>query len=238
MLSLGQLVCATGLPKWQGIRSILRFRGGSTVAAKEDTLGNSSKPTPTTCTILVSTSIGSSFLDKKKKVVLARNTTVYQLKQYIQQKFPGSPPLPLQTVYFGTKQLTDDEILSNVTSLPTIPLVLDMITGSSVYNKTLNIRQALEAYVSTLVQLSYLHTQMAYTLSDSDSNATRLMLSPLLKEMFVKINQSVYATYARYGVHGDMNVIVCMCMQYENVHIYICVHNASHPNKSNTHINI
>eukprot|EP01031_Cornospumella_fuschlensis_P025242 gene25242-30484_t len=193
LIVLDLLLYANALPKWNGISSIIRLRGGSSVASKEE---NNGKSTASSCTVLVSTSIGSSFLDKKKKVVLERNATVFQLKQFLQQKFPGSPPLALQNLYFGTKRLNDTEILSNVTSLPTIPLVLDMVAGSSVYNKTLSVRQAIEAYVSTLVQLSYLHTQMAYTLTAGDSNITRTMLSPLLREMFLKVNQSVYSAYA------------------------------------------
>ena len=105
--------------------------------------------------IIISTSIGSSFLDKKRRISILANSTVADLKQQLSTRFPGSPPVPLQRLFFGTRLLKDEEEISNVTALSPMPLTLDMITGTSVYDRTMTVSQALEAYVSLLVQQAY-----------------------------------------------------------------------------------
>eukprot|EP00981_Chlorochromonas_danica_P010720 scaffold3345_cov164-Ochromonas_danica.AAC.6 len=154
------------------------------------------------CNILISTSIGSSFLDKKKKVTLPANTTIAELKEYLQSKFPGSPPKELQHLYYGTRLLGDDEVVSNITTLPTIPLLLDMVSGHSIYDKTMSIEQALEGYVASVVQLTYLSNQLktviGYQPDDHNSNETitTKMESPTLRQLFQAVNRTIYETYA------------------------------------------
>ena len=111
-----------------------------------------SEPIP----IFVSTApIGSSYLDKKRRLTLPFNSTISYLKEQLAVRFPGSPPIALQRIFYGTRLLSDDVLINNLTSVTPIPLTLDMITGTSVYNRTMTITQALEAYVSLIVQQAY-----------------------------------------------------------------------------------
>lgn len=134
-------------------RSIIQLRGG---------LSDAETPT----SVLVSTSFGSHFLDKKKRLTILKNSTVAELKSQIHQKFPGSPPTELQNLYFTSRYLTDDdEVVSNITALSPIPIFLDMMCGTGVYNRTMSITQAIDAYVATIVQQSFLGDKMREILS-------------------------------------------------------------------------
>ena len=91
-------------------RRILRLCGGAIVADETDPLSTSimtpsepvvppaASPLDETCSVIVSTSIGSSFLDKKKRLNLNRNSTVAELKVMVQEKFPGGPPVQVITL--------------------------------------------------------------------------------------------------------------------------------------------
>lgn len=146
--------------------------------------------------MVISTSIGSAFLDKKKKTVVSKNTTVSDIKQFLQQKFPGSPPADLQRLYFGTRLLQDSEVVSNITSLPTVPLLLDMAAGYSVYDKSMSVTAALEAYTATVVQLSYISNQMRRIVSNEPSDEMA-MESPSLRRLLQSLNGSLWATYSQ-----------------------------------------
>jgi hypothetical protein len=177
-------------------RKILNIRGG---------LADNETPTP----VLVSTSFGSDFLDKKKRLTILKNSTVAELKSQIQQKFPGSPPIQLQNLYFTSRYLADDdELVSNLTALSPIPILLDMVCGTSVYNRTLSITQAIDAYAATVVQQSFLGEKMRSILSlplaDDDSgsatNITKLeqrtMDAVLYRRMYEAVKNSVYKKYS------------------------------------------
>ena len=181
--------------------SIFRYRGG------QDT---SKAVTPaSTTTVLVSTSIGSTFLDKKKKLIVGRNCTVIELKETIRDKFPGGPPVQLQKLFFGSRLLQDTELVANITTAPQIPLLLDMLTGTSAYNRTMSIAEAIEAYTASMTQQAFIGDKLraAYAaeagvniLSD---NAT--IDSLIYKEMFRAINESLYVTYSS-DIHAALLV--------------------------------
>jgi len=185
------------------------IRGGSTDIDTKDNSNNEEQQAP--CTILVSTSVGSSFLDKKKRLTISRNATVADLKQQVQSKFPGSPPIGLQKLFYGVKSLKDDDVIGNITTASSIPILLDMLTGTSVYNKTMSITQALEAYASVIVHQAYVGDKMKAqyaSLSSSSSseletsnttsevNTDIIMETALYREMFESVKKSLYDTYA------------------------------------------
>lgn len=187
------------------LHRLFQIRGGSSSQQQSAAIAQQdAQPARSTateqCTIIISTSIGSSFLDKKKKVTLPANTTIAELKEYLQSKFPGSPPMELQHLYYGTRLLGDDEVVSNITTLPTIPLLLDMVSGHSIYDKTMSIEQALEGYVASVVQLTYLSNQLKTVIghqSDSNETMTQVMMeSPTLRKLFQAVNRTIYETYS------------------------------------------
>ena len=166
-----------------------------------------------TTNVLVSTSFGSMFLDKRKKLVIAKNETVLDLKVQLSTKFPGSPPMELQNLYFSSRLLNDSECIGNITSISPVPLMLDTISGTSVYNKSMSVRQALEAYVATIAQQTYLGAklqQLYHPSNPADTSTTtgvntnrnsNGVVSPTMdmsyyKELFNSINASIYERYA------------------------------------------
>lgn len=54
-----------------------------------DISGKAAESVSDTCSVIISTSLGSTFLDKKKRLNVPRNTTVSELKELLHQKFPG-----------------------------------------------------------------------------------------------------------------------------------------------------
>ena len=179
-------------------RKILSMSGGAT-DQHDSNVNNNSSPF---INVLVSTSVGSSFLDKKKKFLVPANATVGDLKELIHQKFPGFPPPCLQRLYFGVRKVSDSDVLRNLSPMPVIPILLDMITGTSVYSKTLSLSQTIEAYVSTIVQQAYISDSMRGLFNDvsqNDSNSSNEFQIPetsYYRDMFVQINSSLYEKYA------------------------------------------
>lgn len=181
------------------------MRGGSSNVKTNDDLSEKSLDSGMkSVSVLVSTSIGSDFLDKKKKLILSRNSTVYDLKQQIKLKFPGSPPEELQRLFLGVRELADHEILQNITTMPLIPILLDMITGTSVYSKSLSVSQAIDAYISSIVQQAYLGDQLrAFVDTSKNYNATgntstneSIPETSYYREMYHQLNESIYSKYA------------------------------------------
>lgn len=189
---------------------ILKIKGGSDmlqsgkqIDEKEEVLQQGSS-----CTILVSTSVGSMFLDKKKRLTIARNGTIAELKHLIEKKFPGCPPTRLQRLFLGVRQLGDEELIGNITISSPTPILLDMLSGTSVYNKTLSISQALEAHAASIVQQAYLGTKLQSIFSEvsgtpvpssSVNESTRTVIeleSGLYRDMFDAVNKTLYETYA------------------------------------------
>lgn len=153
---------------------------------------------PSSVQVLVSTSVGSTFLDKKKKFVLSGNATIQDLKEQIHQKFPGSPPPALQRLFFGVRQVENHEMIRNISAMPIVPILLDMITGTSVYGKTLSVSQTIEAYVSTIVQQTYICDNLRTCFDDDSLNSSAILNQPetsYYREMFNKLNESIHEKY-------------------------------------------
>jgi hypothetical protein len=171
--------------------------------------------------VLVSTVLGSTFLDKKKKLVISKNGTVLDVKAQLSSKFPGSPPVELQHLYYMSKLLQDHEVISNISTLSPVPLTLDLISGTSVYNRTLSISRALDAYSATVTQQAFLAAQLkdimvgnsraesglsglnnnssevGQDLLDAVSGALeRPLETAKYAELYRKINDSVFQQYA------------------------------------------
>ena len=190
------------------LHRVIELRCGSSIQASPDTMDITKENPPTeSCAIILSTSIGSVFLDKKKKLMVPRNSTVADLKRLVQKKFPGCPPTALQRLFLGVRVLSDNEIIGNLTVNSVTPILLDMITGTSVYNKTLSISQALEAHAALIIQQSYLGAKMLESYSDNSQhnhgNSTSVCLdstvqmeSGLYRDMFEAVNRTLYETYA------------------------------------------
>ena len=161
-------------------------------------IGSESKSQISTITVVVSTSFGSSFLDKKKKFLVPNNTTVAELKEQIATKFPGSPPVEIQQLFYNSKFLNNDsQLISNLSVIQPFSILLDTISGTSVYNRTLSIKQALEAYVATVVQQSFIGKKINSIYSPSnDDNSTLKMEAVIYRNMFNALNESIYETYA------------------------------------------
>ena len=191
-------------------QKLIELRCGSNIqaAVAADTMDITKENTPVeNCAIIVSTSVGSVFLDKKKKLSIPKNSTVADLKQLVQKKFPGCPPIALQKLFLGVRALSDNEIIGNITVTSPTPILLDMLTGTSVYNKTLSISQALEAHAALIVQQSYLGAKMHESYSDisqhNEVNSSSSFLdsptqmeSGLYRDMFEAVNRTLYETYA------------------------------------------
>ena len=181
---------------------IMRVRGGSDAATSGVNTNEAAAPVEN-CAILVSTSVGSVFLDKKKRLTIPRNSTIAELKSLIEKKFPGCPPTGLQRLFLGARALADEEIVGNITVTTPTPILLDMLSGTSVYNKTLSISQALEAHAALIVQQSYLGAKMMASyndvpeiISNETISAPTLLESGLYRDMFDSVNRTLYETYA------------------------------------------
>ena len=184
-----------GNPHLQHLAPIILFRGGSTgaIELKDSKILSS-------LSVVVSTSFGSSFLDKKKKFTLTSNSTIFDLKEQIASKFPGSPPVEIQHLFFSSRHLSNDsELLSNISTMQPVPILLDVISGNSVYNRTLSVRQSLEAYVSTVVQQSFvgkkLNSLYSRSLSPVETDSDAQMEAIAFRSMFHTLNETLYSSY-------------------------------------------
>jgi hypothetical protein len=172
------------------------LRGGASNALNLDELMKRKTPSaniPSNVDVLVATSFGSSFLDKKKRLTVPANSTVFELKLQLSSKFPGSPPVGLQRLFYASRMLNDSDVLGRTTTLTPIPLVLDMVSGTRSYNRTLSIRSSIEAYVSTLVHQAYIGAKMRDQLRPEAQEPT--LESPYYSELFRQLNASVYEQY-------------------------------------------
>lgn len=204
----------------------LKLRGGAASASEiiksttenKDPSASSTEDVNLTgnTTITVTTSVGSTFLDKIKRFSISRNASVLELKQSIRDKFPGNPPTQLQRIFYGFKLLSNhSQKVGELTPSPQIPILLDMLSGTSGYNKTMSITQALEAYVSAQVHQTYLSlaTQKVFSsrdsITESELKSTTTastseqataengqMETLVLREIFDIMNKSVYEQYA------------------------------------------
>jgi len=155
-----------------------------------------------TSNIIISTAYGSTFLDKKKKLVIPKNHTILDLKGQLYSKFPGSPPIELQKLYFNSRYLYDYELIGNISMLSPLPILLDMISGTSVYNKSMSVSQALEAYISTVIQQAFIGFKLQSLYShnsnnniNNNSSASTVMDTIYFRELLMSMNQSLYDRY-------------------------------------------
>jgi hypothetical protein len=198
------------IPKCGTILSkALKIRGGSDaliakeiVAEEKETVVQIQK-----CAILVSTTVGSVFLDKKKRLTVDSNSTIAELKCLIEKKFPGLPPTGLQKLFLGIRPLRDEEMIGNITTTSPTPILLDMLSGTSVYNRTLSISQALEAHAASIVQQAYLGAKLRASFEEvqtsilsggigSNNDTLVAFESGLYRDMFDAVNRTLYETYA------------------------------------------
>lgn len=171
------------------------LRGGSTQQT-----AISIEPLSKDVILFVSTQLGNHFLDKKKRFSLSRNATVLELKQQVQQKFPGGPPVELQQLYIGDRLLHDMEIVGNISALAAIPVLLDMITGTSAYNKTaISVAQALEAYTACTVHLSYIGDKLRTLITSSRTKLSQSdgsMDTIHYRRMLESLHETITSRYA------------------------------------------
>jgi hypothetical protein len=184
-----------------GTARLLRLTGGNLVdeatPVDEPVIDISLDASPVG--VMVTTSFGSQFLDKKKRIQLKRNSTIAELKEMIEQKFPANPPVVLQRLFSGLRYLQDDDLIGNITTGPNVQVLLDMPSGTSVYNKSLTISQALEAHSSLIVQQTYLADKLKSLYESSSQqplNASEVTPdSAVYRELFVSLNESIYRNY-------------------------------------------
>ena len=145
--------------------------------------------------VVVSTSFGSNFLDKNKKILIRFDSNIFDLKQQLQSKFPGSPPISLQKLYFGVRELSDGDIIGNITKFSPIAIRLDIMSGTSIYEKTLSVTQAIDGYVASIVQQTFVGDSIRQ-LFTPENNLSNITNSELYREIFHKMNESIYEKYA------------------------------------------
>ena len=147
--------------------------------------------------VLISTSIGSSFLDKKKKIQINSNSTVLDLKIAIQSKFPGSPPVESQQLFYGLRRLNDTDVMSEICTSSLTPILLDMIAGTSIYDKTMTVSEALEAYASCLTQQAYVGRKICqlFEIENSSITNSNYFETSIFREMFHTMNTTLFTTY-------------------------------------------
>jgi hypothetical protein len=151
-------------------------------------------------TILLTSNFGrSSFLFKTQKFKIPRNSTADQLKEAIQEKFPGHPPTGLQTLYLDSKAVPDAAIWGNLTNKVLLPVQLDLMSGTLLYNRTssLTISKAIDAYVSLSVHEAYLNNKLTEVLTSQplkDTPAALNMVPDNIKYriLFKKLNESYH----------------------------------------------
>ncbi len=180
-----------------------KLKGGATL---DQTTNEVEKIYTGNITVIVATSFGSSYLDKSKRLSISRNTTILELKQLLSTKFPGSPPVQLQKLFYGLQSLKNADKIGNVTSAPQIPILLDMISGTSSYNTVLSVSQAIEAYVSLIIHQTYLssvsqkifssrHILSPDSLNNEENSNENNIDSVTYRELFDVINRTVYNQY-------------------------------------------
>lgn len=138
--------------------SLLIVRGGASL--QPQTSNSSLQPVSVT----VSVSVGVSYLDKTRKILVSRNSTVRDLKNAIHHKFPSNPPPELQRLFWGRNLLQDDTVLESIASSNHIPVLLDMLAGTATYDRPFTVSQALEAYAASIVQQTYITDQLSRSL--------------------------------------------------------------------------
>jgi hypothetical protein len=156
-----------------------------------------------TVKVYVSTRIGSKYLDKKMVLTLQRHENVLDLKNEISKKFSGKPPVELQTLYCGTRKLQDTDTISNISPLNIIPIQLDMMSGTSSYERPMHTGDMIEAYCAASAQQAYLANKMAEIVSgvdqrDTENNDPLTSIPDSVKyaKLLSSFNASIHASLA------------------------------------------
>ena len=145
--------------------------------------------------VVVSTSLGSKFLNKRKKCTLSANATIANLKEKLAIVYPGTPPIELQRLYFGLKYLADDMPVANITSMRPVPLLMDMLSGVGSFQRNLSIADTLEAYAALLTQEMYVNEKLASLLAPiDDSNTLKTQLeTSRFRQIFDTLNKTMFS---------------------------------------------
>ena len=184
---------------------VTRVRGGASVSASSTSPQRTRDTTVGDITIFLTSNFGlSPFLQKTQKIKIPRNASVAKLKEIIQEKFPGHPPIGLQNLYLESKILRSDKILGHLTNKIVLTIQLDLMSGTMMYNRTFALSKAIDAYISLEVHEAYLNnklTEVIISPSSSQSkisNSMRHMLPDSFKyrQLYKKLNESFYETYA------------------------------------------
>ena len=81
-----------------------------------------------------------------------------------------------------------------------MPILLDMMTGTSAYNRTMSIAQALEAYAALATHQAFLGDQFrklyAAEIGMGVEIQSGVLESAIYREMFESINETLYQKYA------------------------------------------
>lgn len=134
--------------------------------------------------VIVTTNLGSPFLDKKKKFIVLANSTVGELKAQVSEKFSGSPPIELLSLFYDDKLLENEEIIETISIISPINIHLDLLSGTAVYDKPIfSVVQALEGYASTVVQQAFLAAKLR-DCSTVEPFPQTTKLSPLYTDIY------------------------------------------------------
>lgn len=127
-----------------------------------------------------------------------------KLKEVIQEKFPGHPPTGLQKLYLESKIMQNDEILGHLTNKILLPIQLDLMSGTMLYNKTsVSLSKAIDAYISLSVHEAYLSNKLTEVITSPSSlpskrsSSLRNMVPDSIKYrlLYKKLNESFYEAH-------------------------------------------
>ena len=150
--------------------------------------------------VYISTRFGSNFLDKSMTMSLQRAETVGELKNQISKRFAGKPPVGLQKLFHGGRLLHDEEKLGDISQLAVLPIQLDMMTGTSSYERPMHTVEMVEAYTAACAQQAYLSTSIAHLLSPRGEAPVSDMAENVpehakYSEMITALNSSIYDSF-------------------------------------------
>lgn len=145
--------------------------------------------------VIVSTSLGSKFLNKRKKCTVSANATIANLKEKLAIVYPGTPPKELQRLYFGLKYLVDDMPVANITSMRPVPLLMDILSGVGTYQRNMSIADTLEAYAALLTQEMYVNEKIASLLAPIDNSNRTQLETPRFRQIFNAMNKTIFSEH-------------------------------------------
>ena len=145
--------------------------------------------------VLVAVPMGLKYLDRKKLSGMSRNASVLELKRHLEATFPGYPPVVLQRIFWRSRLLDNDELLGDICNTTTLTLTLDLLSGTSGYNRTGAIAETVDALISTQVHMAVNGAAILQNISPSNIS-TEDSLSACIA-LYRRLNASFYAQYAK-----------------------------------------